>query len=209
MPWIMAATADRPQGLPGARRLVRMHGVSTPDELIIETDRLWIRQYASSDADRLFDTLRRWEVSRWLGDAPQVMLSRDEAVRKIAAWRDVTEATPGRGMWAIEIKETGVVAGCVLLVPAPDPEDRYGGVAEVGWHLHPDSTGRGYASEAASAALAKGFADGLDEIHAFVRPDNAPSVKVCATIGMEEHRISTNEWYRGTWLQFRATRPAG
>ena len=149
-----------------------------PDELIFETERLWIRQYADSDADRMYDTLRRWEVSRWLGDAPSVMLARDEAVRRIAAWRKLAEANPSQGIWAIE----------------------------VGWHLHPDSWGHGYAREAGAAAVSKGFADGLEEVHAFVRPENKPSVRVCEAIGMEQYRISRDEWYRGEWLQYRITR---
>ena len=180
--------------------------MAPPDELVLETERLWIRQYAASDADRMYDTLRRWEVSRWLGDAPSVMLARDEAVRRIKAWRKLAQVDPRLGIWAMEVKETGQVPGCVLLVPAPDPEQRYGGVVEVGWHLHPDSWGHGYAREAGAAAVSKGFDDGLEEVHAFVRPDNKASVRVCEAIGMHQHRISRDEWYRGEWLQYRITR---
>jgi RimJ/RimL family protein N-acetyltransferase len=176
--------------------------------LVAQTERLWIRQYAESDADRLYDTLRRWEVSRWLGDAPRVMLSRDEALQRIRAWRKVHENDPRYGLWAVEEKGTGRLVGCALLVPAPDPEQRYGGVVEVGWHLHPDSWGHGYAREAGFAAARKGFADGLEEVHAFVRPDNHASVRVCEGIGMQRYRTSRDEWYKGEWLQFRAVRQA-
>ena len=183
-----------------------MLSVLRPDELVLETERLWIRLYRDSDADRLFDTLRRDEVSQWLGDRPRAMQERTEAVSRIAAWRAISAAEPRHGIWASEVKDTGEVAGCVLLVPAPDPEGRYGGAIEVGWHLHPDAWGRGYAREGGAAVLAKGFADGLEEILAFVRPDNEPSARVCAAIGMRKHRVSRDEWYSGEWLMYRAAR---
>jgi RimJ/RimL family protein N-acetyltransferase len=186
-------------------RLAEDAGVPAPDELVLETERLWIRLYRESDADRTYDTLRRWEVSRWLGDDPKVMSDRDEAVRRIVRWRSISEADPRHGVWAVEVKETGALAGCALLVPAPDPDDRFGGVVEVGWHLHPDSWGHGYAREAGGAALRKGLAEGLDAVHAFVRPDNLPSARVCEAIGMRLHRTSVDEWDRGQWLQFRTT----
>ncbi|MGI8573438.1 MAG: GNAT family N-acetyltransferase [Solirubrobacteraceae bacterium] len=39
--------------------------------------------------------------------------------------------------------------------------------------------GRGTASEAAAALLARRFADGLDEVRAFTQSDNHPSIAVC------------------------------
>ncbi|MFE2105185.1 GNAT family N-acetyltransferase, partial [Kitasatospora sp. NPDC059463] len=89
----------------------------------------------------------------------------------------------GRGRWA---------------PPAPHGE------VEVGWHLHPDSWGRGYATEAARAALAKGFADGLTEIHAVVRPGNERSAAVCRRLGMTP-RGRTSRWYGGEFDAFLAT----
>lgn len=183
-----------------------MHSVLCPQELVLETERLWIRLYRDSDADRLFDTLRRWEVAQWLGDRPRAMRDRAQAVSRIAVWRSITQADPRHGIWASQLKASGEVAGCVLLVPAPDPDQLYGGAIEVGWHLHPDSWGHGYAREAGAAVLDKGFADGLDEILAFVRPANEPSVRVCSAIGMRRERISRDEWYSGEWLMFRATK---
>lgn len=70
--------------------------------------------------------------------------------------------------------------GTVLLKQLPD------GAAEIeiGWHLHPDSWGRGLATEAARALLARGFAIGLAEIWAVADPDNQQSVRVCEKLGM-------------------------
>ena len=61
-------------------------------------------------------------------------------------------------MWAAQVKQTGVVAGTVLLVPLPPEQNADdAGRIEVGWHFHPDSWGHGYATEAAAALLAQGL----------------------------------------------------
>jgi RimJ/RimL family protein N-acetyltransferase len=65
---------------------------------------------------------------------------------------------------------------------------------EIGWHLHPDVWGRGYASEAARAVLRHGFARGLEEIHAVTHLTNVASQAVCRRIGME-HRGVIEKWY--------------
>lgn len=56
---------------------------------------------------------------------------------------------------------------------------------EVGWRLARDAWGKGYATEAARAAIAYGF-DELDlaEIVAFLLPMNRRSAAVCERLGM-------------------------
>jgi RimJ/RimL family protein N-acetyltransferase len=56
---------------------------------------------------------------------------------------------------------------------------------EVGWRLHPDHWGHGYATEAAGASLDFGFGEaGLDEIIAFTTTLNTRSQAVMERIGM-------------------------
>ena len=56
---------------------------------------------------------------------------------------------------------------------------------EVGWRLHPDHWGHGYATEAAAASLRFGFDEaGLDEIVAFTTTLNTRSQAVMERIGM-------------------------
>ena len=43
---------------------------------------------------------------------------------------------------------------------------------EVGWHLHPDAWGNGYATEAARAAVADAFSRGLHRVIAITHPHN-------------------------------------
>lgn len=64
---------------------------------------------------------------------------------------------------------------------------------EIGWHLHPDAWGRGYATEAAAAVSAAAFARGQGRIIAVTHPDNHASQAVCRRIGMR-HRGTTTRY---------------
>ena len=171
---------------------------------VAETERLLIRpwSHSESDLDRIFDAYSRMEVIRYLGSYPQPMTSRDQAPAAVDRW--AARCTPdGRyGVWAAQVTQTGVVAGTVLLVKLPDEQT----TVEVGWHFHPDSWGHGYATEAAAAVLRKGFADGLSEIYAVVRPENEPSLRVCRRLGMT-HMGRTSRWYDAELEQFRLDAP--
>jgi RimJ/RimL family protein N-acetyltransferase len=67
----------------------------------------------------------------------------------------------------------------------------------VGWHFHPDSWGRGYATESARAAVDRAFAAGLPEIYAVIHPGNDRSVAVTRRLGMTPIGVQS-QWYGGT-----------
>ena len=180
---------------------------------VFETERLVVRPWTAADADRHFDMYSRWEVARWLGSVPAPLESPEESVARIDRWAALTRRDDRFGIWAVEVADTGIVAGTVLLVPMPlTGEDRprspeEGGDVEVGWHLHPDCWGQGYATEAARAAIGKGFAAGLSEVVAIVYADNEPSMRVCRRLGMEGTG-RTDKWYGVELESFRIRRPA-
>ena len=149
----------------------------TADGGHLRTPRLRLRHWTTcrDDLARLVDLYSRDEVTRWLGGTPSV-----PPVELVARWRAVTEADARFGVWAVELPGVGTVAGTVLLKPLPNGV----GEVEVGWHLHPDSWGHGYATEAARAVIDRGFLAGLPEVYAVVRPGNTASVAVCTRLGM-------------------------
>jgi RimJ/RimL family protein N-acetyltransferase len=62
-------------------------------------------------------------------------------------------------------------------------------VVEVGWSIHPDRWGEGFAPEAARASVAWGFeVSDLEEIVSFAVLDNARSRRVMEKIGMKRVR---------------------
>ena len=171
---------------------------------MFETERCVVRDWRPEEADRAFDIYRRWEVAQWLGATPQALETRAQAERLITRWNELNAEHPDEGRWAIERKSDGVVAGTAIFVKLPDGDGEY----EVGWHLHPDSWGQGYATEAGRGAVERAFARGLPEVFAVVRPDNAASIAVCRRLGMQE--LGRTDRYYSTELElFRLDAPAG
>ena len=142
----------------------------------LRTTRLRLRPWTTGPGDlaRLTDMYGRPEVTRWLGGAPSV-----PPTELVARWAAVHRLDDRFLCWAVE-RPDGTPAGTVLLKPLPNGV----GEVEVGWHLHPDSWGHGYATEAARGVIDRGFTLGLPEVYAVVRPGNAPSMAVCRRLGM-------------------------
>lgn len=160
---------------------------------VCETERLVVRDWTTEPDDlaRVFDMYSRWEVVRFLGAQPRTMGDAAEAPDAVARWQSHSTDSGGRyGVWAIQERRTGIVAGSVLFKPLPAGT----GEVEVGWHLHPDAQGHGYATEAARAVIARGFAAGLPEVYAVTYPENLPSQAVCRRLGMTALG-RTERWY--------------
>ena len=171
--------------------------------MTLETPRTLLRPWRAEEADRFLDTYSRWEVARWLGTAPSLLRTRAEALTRIERWAERTAGHADHGLWAIERKDDGTVAGTVLLVPIPDAPD---GAVEVGWHLHPDAWGHGYATESAKAVVARAFEHGLPEVVAVVKPGNDASMRVAARVGLR-HEGVTDRYYATTMELFRLASP--
>ena len=107
------------------------------------------------------------------------------------------------GLWAIvpiDPEHRGPI-GTVLLMPLEDadgPTDQ----VEIGWHLHPDQQGRGYATEAAQAVSERAAAAGIVEVLALTDLDNEPSQRVARRLGMDDEG-ATDRWFGITTRQFR------
>jgi len=94
----------------------------------------------------------------------------------------------GLGYWSIFTKEIpDHFIGWVLLIP----EDGSGPDIEIGWRLHPDHWGQGFAFEAARAVVDHAFSHmELPLIIAAIDPRNTQSKKLAERLGMtcEENR---------------------
>ena len=142
-----------------------------------ETARLRLRLFAGRDLDTLAAMYADAEAMRHIGEGKT--LSRAETWRALAGmlghW-----ALRGYGMWAIELKATGETIGRAGFIdPEGWPE------FELGWQVAKAHWGNGYAPEAASFAL--GYARtrlARRRVASFIRPGNAPSIRVAEKIGM-------------------------
>lgn len=151
--------------------------VPPPEEL--RTERLVLRRrWTQEDRDRFADLTADPEVMRHY-PAPLTRAESDAFVDRIEA----CFAERGFGLWAVDAPELGFV-GYVGLWPA-EFRAPFTPAVEVGWRLAARAWGRGFAPEAARAAVADGFARlGVHEIVSFTAEGNTPSRRVMEKIGM-------------------------
>ena len=90
----------------------------------------------------------------------------------------------GWGFWAVEERGGAPFIGVVGLMAIPW-QAPFTPAVEIGWRIAPAFRRRGYAEEAARAALDFGFGTlGLREIVAFTVPGNEPSWRLMERLGM-------------------------
>ena len=110
-------------------------------------------------------------------------LDRAESDARAARIRDHF-ARRGFGLWAVEVPRVADFIGFGGL-SVPEFEAHFTPCVEVGWRLAHEYWGRGYATEAALAALDFGFRRlALDEIVSFTVPANRRSRGVMERIGL-------------------------
>jgi RimJ/RimL family protein N-acetyltransferase len=176
---------------------------------VLTTDRLSLRSFGPDDVEFVFDMYSRWEVQRFIGRVPRVMTDRAEAEERVERYAALEH--PVHGIWAITDRVTGGRLGAALLKPLPASGSESpllpSGDIEIGWHLHPDAWGHGYASEAARAVLDHAFSGGLPRVLAVTNPDNRASQAVALRIGMT-HLGTTDAYYNATCELFGIDRPA-
>ncbi|WBB69524.1 GNAT family N-acetyltransferase [Micromonospora sp. WMMD812] len=161
----------------------------------IASHRLALRPWRDDDADFLLDLESRWEVVRFLGAHPTTMRTREDALASIARRRAVDD--PVHGIWAITTAAEDRLVGNLLLKPirrSTSQADTGRDDVEIGWHLHPDAWGHGYATEAAAAVLDDAFRRGLARVLAVTDPENHASQAVCRRLGMT-HLGRTTRYY--------------
>lgn len=177
----------------------------------LRTRRLHLRRWRDEDCDAFAALNADPRVNEFL-PGPLTREQSDAVAARIA--RHIEEH--GYGLWAVEAPGVTPFAGFVGLT-APRFEAHFTPCVEIGWRLAAEYWGRGYATEAARAALRFGFETlGLSEIVSFTVPDNARSRRVMEKIGMthdpaadfehpslpEGHRLRRHVLYR-------VSRPSG
>jgi ribosomal-protein-alanine N-acetyltransferase len=140
----------------------------------LHSERLLLRQWRDTDDDAAAAALTADpEVMEFLVPRP------DWAARQRAHW-----AAHGYGQWIVEIPGEASFAGAVGLGRV-SYEAHFTPAVEVAWRLARAYWGRGYATEAARAALDYGFDTlGLGEIVAVTVPANLRSRRVMERLGM-------------------------
>ncbi|QGX98180.1 N-acetyltransferase [Roseovarius faecimaris] len=126
-------------------------------------------------------------------------ISRADARDKLSRYLD------GRtrdGIGRLHVSDAAGFIGYVGICCHP-PEHPIGAHAEIGWRLLPRAWGKGYATEAARAALPHAFAaTALTEILAYTAADNTRSQAVMARLGLTrqpDRDFAEPDPVLGTW----------
>ena len=144
---------------------------------VLETQRLALREFQFEDLDALATILSDPETMRYYP------MSFDRAA--VAGWiqRNRTRyANDGYGLWAMILKSTRELIGdCGLVRQSVDGVDEI----EIGYHVHRDLWGQGFATEAARACRGFGFANlAIERLISLIRPENLASRRVAEKNGM-------------------------
>lgn len=145
--------------------------------MILETERLVLRPFRQADIDAYAELCADPMVMKFL-NATGSPISRADAWRQIAVYLGHWELR-GFGTWAVEERATGEFVGRVGLHYPEGWPDR-----ELGWTIATRFWGKGYASEAARAAIAHAF-DTLGWTHlvSLIHPDNHRSARLTERLG--------------------------
>ncbi len=122
--------------------------------VLIETDRLLLRELRADDAPGMFAMDSDPEVHRYLGNSP---LANPAQSQEHIAFIQQQYRENGVGRWAVLERETGDFVGWSGLKLIPDPFQPKTTVYELGYRFLQRHWGRGYATEAAHAVLRHGF----------------------------------------------------
>lgn len=141
---------------------------------VLHTARLTLRPIAAEDFPRWAEMMADPEAARFLGGPQPAAAAWRGMMTMAGAW-----ALTGVSMFSVIETATGRWLGRL----GPWRPEGWPGT-EVGWGLHPDAQGRGYALEGATAAIDYAFDElGWDEVIHCIDPDNLPSIALAERLG--------------------------
>jgi len=154
--------------------------------IILETERLYLRELELSDAG---------ELAKVLSDAESMKFYpypfSPQEVENWITWNIDNYAKYGFGLWAVIRKRDDAFLGdCGITMQTIDGEQ----LPEVGFHIIKEFTRKGYASEAAEAVI--NYAEQqfkISKIYSYCEVHNTPSQGVMIKAGMTKEKVFTQD----------------
>ncbi len=146
-------------------------------KMILETERLFLREMTMDDFDSLYAVLADPEIMQ------HYPYSFDE--ERVRSWieRNMKRYTDdGFGLWAVCLKDTGEMIGdCGLTLQNIDGQM----LPEIGYHIRKNQQRKGYAKEAAAAVRDWAFQNTeYPALYSYCKYTNVGSFKTAESIGM-------------------------
>ena len=157
--------------------------------MIIETERLFLREMKENDFDALYEVLADTDIMQHYPYTFDENRVRNWIQRNIERYRIF-----GFGLWAVCLKETGEMIGdCGLTLQLIDGQIK----PEIGYHIRADKQRNGYAKEAAIAVRDWTFHNTpFNMIYSYMKDTNEPSAKTALSYGckqVDEYKDDENE----------------
>lgn len=146
-------------------------------KVILETERLILREMNMNDYDALYQVLADPSIMQ------HYPYSFDE--ERVRSWieRNMNRYKEnGFGLWAVCLKDTGEMIGdCGLTLQNIEGEM----LPEIGYHIRANCQRKGYAKEAAKGTLDWAFRNtSYPALYSYCKYTNVPSYRIAESIGM-------------------------
>lgn len=147
--------------------------------VIIETNRLILREYTLDDFDNLYEIVSDPETMRHYPKPFD-----EERTRDWIEWNLENYKNYGFGLWVVTLKETGEFIGdCGISIQNIDGEL----LPEIGYHIHKKYWRRGFGSEAARAVRDWAFENtDYNCIYSYMKYTNVGSYSTAIANGMRK-----------------------
>lgn len=166
----------------------------------IGTKRLLLRLMTEADVDDIHSYQSREDVCRYLLFGPR---TREDVAERVAkhAVATMLEKDGDYLQLALELPGTANAPSRVIGDSYFTLSNLENSRGEIGWTLHPDFAGHGYAAEAARAVLDIAFrVIHLHRVYAELDPRNDASIALCKRLGMREEAFFVKDlWFKGEW----------
>jgi RimJ/RimL family protein N-acetyltransferase len=149
-------------------------------KIILETERLFLREFDEGDAVPFDRMLSDPAVIRYTGDPGGGSPSVEHALEVLRSRTLADYRNHGYGRWACVLKASGEVIGFAGLKYLAESQE-----VDIGYRLLPAYWGQGLATEACRAVLDYGRTRlGLEPIIGLVDPANVASVRILEKLGL-------------------------
>lgn len=147
--------------------------------MIIETERLFLREMKENDFDALYEVLADSDIMQHYPYTFDENRVRNWIERNIERYRIF-----GFGLWAVCLKETGEMIGdCGLTMQLINGKIK----PEIGYHIRADKQRKGYAKEAAIAIRDWAFNNTpFNVVYSYMKHTNEASIKTALSYGCKQ-----------------------
>ncbi|MEC3860769.1 GNAT family N-acetyltransferase [Mesobacterium sp. TK19101] len=138
---------------------------------VLHTPRLRLRPHVMADMDPFWDFFQSARAT--YVDGPK---------NRSHFWYGFASETGswdlmGQGGWGVDTRDGQFIGQVAITQPPHFPE------REIGWIFFEAAEGKGYATEAATAALNWAWGQGFDTLVSYIHPDNARSIALAKRLG--------------------------